>query len=389
MARKRYQKGALILRGKRNKVWVGRWREDVLEAGVVKRVLKAEVLGTLVDFPTKRLAQRELDSRLDRVNSRSYRPSNNIKFEEFAEKWKATVLVQHKPSTQHSVKSHLKNQLLPTLTGISVKDITTELLQSCVGTWGTSPKTVQTVKLILQMMWNAAKSWGIVTHNPFDGLRLPRPVKTERRSFTLQEVKQIIEAAQEPYKTFYTLAAETGMRAGELCGLRVCDVDFQHCVVQVRQTIWGGRVQTPKTDRATRTIAISSNVAKGLRGLIEEQMGLQGNRGNTMQLVFQDRNGLPWNANNLVTRQLQPLLRSLGIAPGGLHAFRHASATLMDGADVALKIRQDRLGHSDPALTIGTYTHKIAAEERRFVEDLGQILNSNVPNLAVSEAATA
>src|ERR1700739_211203 len=64
LARRRYQKGHLRLRGKREKVWIGRWLEDELQTdGTVVRRHKSDVLGTLKQFPTKRLAQQELDAR--------------------------------------------------------------------------------------------------------------------------------------------------------------------------------------------------------------------------------------------------------------------------------------------------------------------------------------
>src|SRR5262252_6379117 len=68
LARRRYQKGRVFLRGKKNPVWVGRWREDEIRDGQLRRIERSEVLGSKSDFPTKRLAQRELDKRLVVVN---------------------------------------------------------------------------------------------------------------------------------------------------------------------------------------------------------------------------------------------------------------------------------------------------------------------------------
>src|SRR6266513_491719 len=71
MARRRYQKGQLWLDGK---TWYGRWREDVLVGGVRKRIRRQEAIGSVKDYPTKRLAQRALDDRIAHVNKVSYRP---------------------------------------------------------------------------------------------------------------------------------------------------------------------------------------------------------------------------------------------------------------------------------------------------------------------------
>src|SRR5271157_4539301 len=100
MARKRFQRGQLLLRGKRNPVWVGRWREDVIQDGQIQRVQRWETLGTKADYPTRKLALRALEDRLSIINNVSYRPPPVAKFSEFAKRWQEIVLSQHKPSTQ-------------------------------------------------------------------------------------------------------------------------------------------------------------------------------------------------------------------------------------------------------------------------------------------------
>src|SRR5262249_25876267 len=92
MARKRYQRGCLRLRGKKEKQWVAMWREDVIETdGSVRRVRRSEILGSLKEYKTRRLAQRALEQRLTDVNSLTYKPRPTATFREFAEKWQKDV----------------------------------------------------------------------------------------------------------------------------------------------------------------------------------------------------------------------------------------------------------------------------------------------------------
>ena len=91
---------------------------------------------------------------------------------------------------------------------------------------------------------------------------------------------------------------------------------------------------------------------------------------NEKGLLFATRNGTPWDANLLVKRKLYLLLDSLGIERGRLHAFRHTNGTLMDRLGVPLKVRQQRLGHSDPSRTLGTYTHIASEDDEQFAEQL-------------------
>jgi len=111
MARRRYQKGSLVPnRGlPANGFWKGRWREDVMQPdGTITRPYKWEVLGTIQDYPTRKLALRALEARLSTINSPTYRARPTATFAEFANRWDATVLSQHKPSTQSSTHSQLR-----------------------------------------------------------------------------------------------------------------------------------------------------------------------------------------------------------------------------------------------------------------------------------------
>ncbi len=104
-------------------------------------------------------------------------------------------------------------------------------------------------------------------------------------------------------------------------------------------------------------------------------------RPNEKGLLFVTRTGTPWDANLLVKRKLYPLLDSLGIERGGLHAFRHTNSTLMDQLRAPFKVRQERLGHKDVTLTLDTYTHPVSDDDVRLAAQLDGILRPNAPKL--------
>jgi integrase len=224
------------------------------------------------------------------------------------------------------------------------------------------------------MVWKSARAWRYVAHDALDSIVLPKQRRQQRFYFSLEETRRILSEAPEPYSTFYWLAAETGMRAGELTGLRVDDLDLQRGLVQVTQSAWHGKLQAPKTGNALRTFALSPQLVQQFRRMITEW------RPNAAGLLFATRNGTPWDANLLVKRKLQPLLAKLGIARCGLHSFRHTNSSLMDRLGVPLKVRQQRLGHSDPRLTLGIYTHVASEDDERVASQLGGILCPLVPS---------
>jgi len=373
LARRRYQKGRVFLRGIKNPVWVGRWREDVIENGGIRRPERSEVLGSKSDFPTKRLARRELDKRLSVVNDPRYRARPTATFAEFASRWESLVLTQHKPSTQITIRSHLRRHLVPHFGRYQMRDIGPEEVQRFVSSVKLSAKTARNLFATMQMLWKSARVWGYVAHDAVSDVVLPKRHRVARRFFSVEEVQRILAAAPEPHHTFYWLAVETGMRAGELCGLRVCDFDLERGLVSVRQSVWRGKVQSPKSENAVRCFALSPRLLAHVADFLKRW------KPNEKGFLFATRNGTPWDANLLVKRKLYPLLDSLGIERGGLHAFRHTNSTLMDRLGVPLKVRQERLGHSDPSLTLGVYTHVASEDDFRFVEQLDGILRPNAP----------
>jgi len=133
MARRRYQRGRVFLRGKKKPVWVGRWREDLIQAdGNTLRVERSVTLGEKREIATKPLAQRRLDIVLARINAPEYRPARVASVGEFAETWIREVLAHRKPSTVRSCRSHLNFHILPQLGRMRLDELGREAQQAFV-----------------------------------------------------------------------------------------------------------------------------------------------------------------------------------------------------------------------------------------------------------------
>ena len=204
------------------------------------------------------------------------------------------------------------------------------------------------------------------------GLTRSRPARAATFR-TVEELQHILTEAQEPHRTFYFLAAESGLRAGELCGLRVDDLDLERGLLFVRQSAWQGKLQEPKTENSIRRFALSPQLVEALQNHLRRW------RPNPNRLLFATRNGTPWDSSEVVKRRLHPLLDRLGIRRAGLGGFRHANSSLMDRLGTPLKVREERLGHSDSRITISTYTHSVGQDDRRIAAQLGKILHPNAP----------
>lgn len=126
--RRKYQHGSLFRRGKRDKVWVGRWWEDAVSRdGTFRSVRRSEVLGTVAELPTRRDAEQVLAGRLRRVNSGDNRPQSSCTFREFVQDtWLPEVLPTLKYSSQKHYEYLIRVHLLPALGEVHLRVISRE-----------------------------------------------------------------------------------------------------------------------------------------------------------------------------------------------------------------------------------------------------------------------
>ena len=382
MARRRYQKGRVVLRGK-SPVWVGRWREDVIQNdGTIKRVERSQILGTNREVPTKCLAMRRLELELARINSPSYRAAKMATVAEFSERWQSAVLSQHKPSSIRASQSHLLCHILPALGKSRLDEIGRERQQMFVTSLSqtASRKTVLNVLGTLSSMLCTARKWGYISEQVHIGdLALPdEGVRPEARFFTPHQVRQIIERAGQPYRTMFTVLAMTAMRAGELCGLTVDDLDFERRIIQVRRSVWGGRAQSVKSKASQKPLPMPD----ALIGVLKEYLKTW--RETPERWLFSNGRGKPYSANNVVQRKLWPILDTLRIPRCGLHAFRHTHSSMLLEMGAPPTVAQAQLRHSDPRITLGIYGHVIGEAQRNAAEKVAEVLRPNAPNSELS-----
>jgi integrase len=378
MARRRYQEGQLFLRGK---TWYGRWREDVVVDGTVKRVRRKAAIGSKSDYPTRKLAVRAFAERIAHVNKIGYRPMPTAKFRNFAESWETKVLTQYERSTAITYRTHVRKHLVPFFGEYAMRDINSELVQQFVCRSASRPKTLRNIVITLRAMWATAKAWGYVAHDIRQGVVLPHPKRRQRFFASQEQIQLIIASAEEPLRTFCGLAAETGLRPGELCGLTVDDLDLEHGVLQVRQSAWRGILGDPKTDNSVRVVELSPQACIHLEKFLASW------NPNDRRLLFATRNGTPCDQNLLLKRKFKPLLSKLGISlprGDGFYILRHGNATMMSRFGTPQKLRQQRLGHADGSpITESVYTHVVSEDGKRVAAQLGEavwgILDPNGP----------
>jgi integrase len=160
------------------------------------------------------------------------------------------------------------------------------------------------------------------------------------------------------------MAVVTGMRRGELLALRWSNIDFEGQTLLVLHTVdyipHYGYVETePKTEAGKRRIGLPSFLIDMLKQYRVQQLEQHLNVGDAWEnrdLVFPDLRGGYFNSNYLL-RMFKKLLQEAGVPHMHFHDLRHSAATILLGMGVNMKAVQERLGHSDIAITLGLYSH--------------------------------
>lgn len=201
---------------------------------------------------------------------------------------------------------------------------------------------------------------------------LKKPGEGKPFFFTPPQVKKILAhfAGRKTWDAFFTLLALSGLRAAEILGIRVEDLDFDSSTIHVRQGIWHGQVVTTKTDESENSVPMTPTMKAKLQAHLVNH---------THELVFVNSRGRPFSRNKVVQTVLQPALDKLGINRKGkrvgLHAFRHTLASmLLQTTGVAVAQRQ--LRHSDASTTLGHYGHILGNDHRDAVEQIESVLSS-------------
>jgi integrase len=288
---------------------------------------------------------------------------------EFLDRWlkdsvRDTVRQRTYERHEELIRLHIRPALgmlkLKALTPAHVQGLYRDRLDS-----GLSPATVQKIHVVLHKALSQAVKWNLIPRNATEAVNAPRPAPEEMRPLSPNEARRLLEATSgDRLEALYVLAVHTGMRQGELLGLKWEDVDLECGVIRVRRTLTRNRgrliLGEPKTKRSRRTVRLTETAAQILREHLERQLEEIERLGDLYRdqgLVFTTEVGTPINPTNLRKRSFAPLLERSGLPAIRFHDLRHTCATLLLSRNVHPKHVQELLGHATIAITLDTYSH--------------------------------
>jgi integrase len=233
----------------------------------------------------------------------------------------------------------------------------------------------------MSKIFATARKWEYFAgDNPATGVELPekKPVR-EKRVVTPEQFQQLFRLLREPFRTMALLGILTGLRVGEILGLRWMDVDLDGAQIQIRQRCYRGDFDSPKTRSSQRTLYLLKPCPEALRRLKAKCRVIE-----STTLVFQTCNGTPYNDTNILHRELKPAGQKIGAPWLSWHTFRRTHATLLQIAGGTVKDAQAQLGHSRASITLDIYTSPVPAHQREAVENLSRMVTNGdeLPEIA-------
>jgi integrase len=295
--------------------------------------------------------------------------SGNLTVGAYLERWlkdsvEGTVRTSTYEVHRHMVEPHIIPALgrlkLKDLSAMHVRSLYREKLDS-----GLSAATVRKIHSVLRKALKQAMLDGLIPRNVCEAVKPPKVEHREIEPLDQAQTKVLLEAAREDrLEALYVLAVHTGMREGELLGLRWGAVDLEGGVLRLRRALVreGGRVRLGdlKTARSRRSVRLTRTAVDALRGHLERQLMEMERMGSPYQpgdLVFATERGTLINPSNLRSRSFKPLLKQAGLPDICFHDLRHTCATLLLSQGTHPNLVQELLGHATIAMTLDTYSH--------------------------------
>src|SRR5215216_6309534 len=361
MAKKRGNGEGSITRHKKSGLWMARYTVET-PTGPKRQTIYGGTRKEAAEKLAKALSDRADGIVVD---------DKNLTLGEYLDRWLSDAVRGTVRESTYSRDNYLvTNHVKPSIGRVKLKNVNALHLQGLYRerlNSGLSPSTVQKVHHVVHKAFAQAVRWSLIPRNPADDVKAPTPAPKEMHPLSASEARRLLEAARgDRLEALYVLAVHTGMRRGELLGLKWGDVDLANTTVRVRRTLTrngtGHVLGEPKTKKSRRTVRITPQAVEALkchRAKQSEEMLTSGSLYQDQGLVFAGAGGGLINPSNLRQRSFTPLLEHAGLPRITFNDLRHTCASLLFQKNVHPKFVQELLGHASVAITLDTYSHML------------------------------
>jgi len=291
-------------------------------------------------------------------------------------------LIAKKPNIRHSTykqyEGHVRNHLKPYFKGVRINRVNFELVERFISNRFESGVIHQTLKKILInlgaiMTYSVRKRY--IDFNPVRDIEKPKGQsvddgKKEMDILNPVEIRALLDAAPDrKHKLIFTIAVSTGLRQGEIFGLKWTDIDWINDQIHVNRTYNHFKFYEPKTMSSRRKVDAPPQT---MRALKEWKLACPVN---DLDLIFTNEVGKPMSSINMYNRVYLPALKKAGLKRIRFHNLRHTYASIQIDIDANPKYIQSQMGHSSIKITMDTYGHLMKEVNQKAASKLGNALS--------------
>jgi integrase len=342
-------------------------------------------------FATKHDAQVALAAHLNRVDNSRTQVNDRTLTGDYLRSWLAAYVRSgsRKATTVEVVSTHVNAYLIPRIGLVPIGKLTATVIAGLYsdlqtdghtgknGTGGLSAKTVRNIAGTLHKALTDGVKRELLARNPAANVDLPRAIRPELNVWDEQQVSQFLSHVMEtgdPCAPLWRLLLATGLRRGELLGLTWADVDLVDGSVAVRQSRTVKGIDSPKTKRGRRTIALDPDTIVELAQLKNAQEQAAAELGGwTSPFIATDLDGRAIQPLAF-TRRFQAAAKRAGLPVPRLHDGRHTAATLALQNGVPIHVVSGRLGHEKVSTTLDVYAAFLPTADRLAADTIGRLL---------------
>jgi len=319
----------------------------------------------------------------------NFKDPGQLTFGKWLKLWvKNYIVFSVKQSTLERYEQNIRVHLAPVLGDIKIQNLQTAHLQDLylkkIETL--SPRTVQYIHTTANAALNQAEKEGLIIKNPARAAKLPKIPKREIETYSKEDVEAFLKLSKERTRYFpaLLLSVATGLRRGEILGLRWADLDLKKGKLTVKRTLArtenGLSFEEPKSELSKRSLQLPCFVVKTLeehrKKQLEEKIKYKPIYEDN-NLVFCTEHGRPVFPRNFsrVFENIAKKLHEEGRPRLTLHGLRHTYATLAIEAGVPVKTVQENLGHHSASFTLSIYAHATDKARKEGAEKMDRILS--------------
>ena len=309
--------------------------------------------------------------------------------------WLTQAKNQLRPNTLHDYERFSNRYILPTLGDFPLNELTRLQVNRFYHNLTEKEKlgisSVRLVHRILHRALEVAVQVNLTPSNPAHGANVPRKEEKEMMILNEPQIWMFLSAVRgHEHEALYDLAIKTGMREGELLGLKWNDLDLYHGTLTIQRQVRripkkGLELRPLKTKSSRRTVHLGENTLALLRMHKVNQDALrveQGSKWQNNDLIFSTIIGTPIDQSNLVA-EFKAILEISGLPEIRFHDLRHTAASVMLKHLKDIMVVSRTLGHSRASTTLNIYAHLLPGMQAEAAQKIDEALSPMAINSAV------